>query len=76
MCESSGEILMTEERDLNTVLKEGKQLHVAFSPQQPLATLYSVLTALLGHPSGHYILHHDCKTKAFIQLMKAANPKR
>lgn len=76
VCEGSGEVLMTEERDLAAILKEGKQLHVGFSPVQPLATLYSVFSALLAQPTGHYLLHHDSNTNAFIQLMKASNPNR
>lgn len=76
VCEGSGEILMTEERDLAAILKEGKQLHVGFSPHRSLATLYSVFSAVLGQPTGQYLLHHDPKTKAFIQLMKACNPNQ
>ncbi|XP_050726125.1 little elongation complex subunit 2-like isoform X2 [Eriocheir sinensis] len=76
VCEGSGEVLMTEEKDLATILKEGKQLHVGFSPLQPLATLYSVFSAVLAQPTGHYLLHHDSNTNAFIQLMKASNPSR
>ncbi|XP_071533028.1 little elongation complex subunit 2-like [Panulirus ornatus] len=73
VCETSGEILLTEERDLAAVLKEGKQPHIGFLPHQPLATMYSVFSAVSGLSTGHYILHHDLKTEAFIKLMKAAD---
>ncbi|KAG0718534.1 hypothetical protein GWK47_007612 [Chionoecetes opilio] len=76
VCEGSGEILMTEDKDLAEILKDGKQLHVGFQSCQPLATFYSVFSAVLTQQTGHYLLHHDPKTEAFIQLMKAADPDK
>lgn len=68
--------MMAEEKDLASVLKEGKQPHIGFSPHQPLATLYSVLSAVSGLPTGQYVLHHDPKTKAFISLMKSVDSEK
>ena len=65
---------MTEEKSFPEILKDGKQFHVGFSPSQPLATFYAVFSTVLKQPTGHYLLHHDAKTEAFIQLMKAADP--
>lgn len=74
VCNSSGEILMTEERNLPEILKDGKQSHVGFSPTQSLATYHAVFSTVLRLATGHYLLHHDPNTEAFIQLMKAADP--
>ncbi|XP_045597641.1 little elongation complex subunit 2 [Procambarus clarkii] len=71
VCESTGEVMMTEEKDLTTILKEGKQPHIAFSPHQPLATLYSVFSVMSTMSPGQYLLHHDPNTNAFIQLLRA-----
>ncbi|KAK8380685.1 hypothetical protein O3P69_007956 [Scylla paramamosain] len=76
VCNNSGEILMTEERCLPEILKDGKQSHVGFSSSQPLAIFYAVFSTVLRQPTGHYLLHHDPKTEAFIQLMKAADPDK
>ena len=65
--------MLSEEKTLASVLKEGKQQHIDFTPQQPLATLHAVFNTLSAVPSGEYVLHHDVKTEAFIKLMKAAS---
>ncbi|XP_066969228.1 little elongation complex subunit 2 [Macrobrachium rosenbergii] len=71
VCQTTGDIMLSEEKTLATVLKEGKQQHINFSPQQPLATMYAVFNAVNALPTGDYILHHDVKTEAFIKLLKA-----
>ncbi|XP_045109399.1 little elongation complex subunit 2-like isoform X2 [Portunus trituberculatus] len=76
VCNNSGEILMTEERGLSEILKDGKQSHVVFCSSQPLATFYAVFSTVLRQPTGHYLLHHDPNTEAFIHLMKAVDPDK
>ncbi|XP_069960556.1 little elongation complex subunit 2 isoform X1 [Cherax quadricarinatus] len=65
--------LLQEEKDLPMVLKEGQEPHIGFQPHQLLATLHSVFSAVCRIVTGHYILHHDPKTEAFITLLKATD---
>ncbi|KAK7070613.1 hypothetical protein SK128_023983 [Halocaridina rubra] len=74
--ESSGDVLKLEHKDMAMVLKNGKQPHIGFSPQQPLATLFATLSTLTTHSTGNYLMHHDAKTGAFIKLMKAVIPEK
>ncbi|XP_047502745.1 LOW QUALITY PROTEIN: uncharacterized protein LOC125048218 [Penaeus chinensis] len=76
VCESTGEVLMSEEKTLPSVLREGQQQHIGFAPQPHLLTLYSVFSAVTGLSSGAYLLHHDAKTEAFIKLMRAGDADR
>lgn len=76
MCEKDGDILMSQDRSINEVMKEAKQPHINFHPHQCLATLYSVFSALNSQPTGDYLLHHDAKTGAHIRLMKATEPSQ
>lgn len=76
VCESSGEVLLSEEKTLATVVREGQQPHIGFAPQPHLLTLYSVFSAVTGLPSGAFLLHHDAKTEAFIKLMRAGDVDR
>ncbi|KAK4316348.1 hypothetical protein Pmani_012477 [Petrolisthes manimaculis] len=71
VCESTGEVMLTQDKDLTTITKEGNQPHIAFSPQLPLSTLYSVFCSLTSLSTGQYLLHHSPNTKAFIMLLKA-----
>ena len=65
--------MLMEEKDLSTVLKEGKQGHIGFHPTKPLSALHFIFSALKLQTSGNYLLHHDSKTGAFIHLMKEVN---
>ncbi|XP_063611399.1 little elongation complex subunit 2-like [Penaeus indicus] len=76
VCESSGEVLLSEEKTLPSVIREGQQPHIGFAPQPHLLTLYSVFCAVTGLSSGAYLLHHDAKTEAFIKLMRAGDADR
>lgn len=76
MCEKDGDILMSQDRSINEVMKEAKQPHINFQPHHCLATLYSVFSALNSQPTGDYLLHHDAKTGAHVRLMKATEPSQ
>ncbi|XP_076067633.1 uncharacterized protein Ice2 [Oratosquilla oratoria] len=71
-CRDSGEVICSKEKDLDIILKEGKQPHINFHPNQALATLNCIFSAVSGLSSGSYLLHHDRKTAAFVHLMRAA----
>ena len=71
ICSDSGELVMSEEKDINEVLRHGHSTHIGFNQQKSLASLYCTLNTLERLPEGQYILHHNNKSEAFIRLLRS-----
>ena len=69
-CIVSGDVIVTEERDMQEVLRVGRQANIKFQPGAALASLYVILNTLQKLPVGKYLLHHHHKSEAFIRLMR------
>ena len=72
VCAETGTLVMTEEKTLENVLRDGNQPHIKFNPQNPLSTFNALFSTLMRLSSGEYILRHSVKNEAFMQLYKAA----
>jgi len=70
ICAASSQIILSEEKDLSEVIREGHQPHIQFQPLLSLSSLHCIFNSLCKLTDGHYLLHHANKSDAFIRLLR------